>query len=244
MITSIAKLVESALTVGLGVAALLLTVSPGAPRQTLSGDAAAPGRPTGGEVRIYITARDTPDRLSAKTAVAFEPLAQPDEAFPVIMLDASKTYQTIEGFGGALTDAAAETFAKLPREVPPEISHAPISTPRPASATRSAARTSTAAISRARATPMTRSPATSELEHFSIDHDRRDRIPLIKAALAAAGKTFKIFASPWSPPAWMKTNDDMLHGGKLKPEYPARPGPTTSSASSRPTRRRACRSGA
>ena len=29
----------------------------------------------------------------------------------------------------------------------------------------------------------------------------------------------KIYASPWSPPAWMKTNGDMLHGGKLKPEY-------------------------
>ena len=29
----------------------------------------------------------------------------------------------------------------------------------------------------------------------------------------------RLFASPWSPPAWMKTNNDMLHGGKLKPEY-------------------------
>jgi glucosylceramidase len=28
-----------------------------------------------------------------------------------------------------------------------------------------------------------------------------------------------LFASPWSPPAWMKSNNDMLHGGRLKPEY-------------------------
>ena len=58
-----------------------------------------------------------------------------------------------------------------------------------------------------------------DLVHFSIAHDKRYRIPFIKAALAAAPQPFTLFASPWSPPAWMKTNGDMLHGGKLKPEY-------------------------
>jgi glucosylceramidase len=42
---------------------------------------------------------------------------------------------------------------------------------------------------------------------------------LIKQAIQAAGGKLTLFASPWSPPAWMKTNNDMLHGGKLKPEY-------------------------
>jgi len=37
--------------------------------------------------------------------------------------------------------------------------------------------------------------------------------------MAMAGDDFKLFASPWSPPAWMKTNNHMLKGGKLKPEY-------------------------
>ncbi|MBS1933987.1 MAG: glycoside hydrolase family 30 protein, partial [Bacteroidetes bacterium] len=43
--------------------------------------------------------------------------------------------------------------------------------------------------------------------------------PFIKDAIAAAGGKLTLFCSPWSPPAWMKTNNDMLHGGKLKPEY-------------------------
>ena len=34
----------------------------------------------------------------------------------------------------------------------------------------------------------------------------------------------ELFASPWSPPAWMKTNGEMNHGGKLRPNT-ARPGP-------------------
>ncbi len=37
--------------------------------------------------------------------------------------------------------------------------------------------------------------------------------------MAAAGGKLDLFASPWSPPSWMKDNNDMLHGGKLKPEF-------------------------
>ena len=59
----------------------------------------------------------------------------------------------------------------------------------------------------------------TELKHFSIEPDRKFRIPLIKRALKTAEGNIKIYASPWSPPAWMKTNHDMLYGGKLKPEY-------------------------
>jgi glucosylceramidase len=56
-----------------------------------------------------------------------------------------------------------------------------------------------------------------ELEHFSIDHDRLAILPMIKEALRLSGG-LKLFASPWSPPAWMKTNGQMNHGGQLKPE--------------------------
>src|SRR5437588_115141 len=58
-----------------------------------------------------------------------------------------------------------------------------------------------------------------DLTSFSIAHDLRYRIPLIKRALAATGNRLKLFASPWSPPAYMKDNNDMLHGGHLRPEF-------------------------
>ena len=57
------------------------------------------------------------------------------------------------------------------------------------------------------------------LQSFSVAHDRQFRIPFIKQAIAAAGGKLILFASPWSPPAWMKDNHDMLHGGKLLQPY-------------------------
>jgi glucosylceramidase len=44
-------------------------------------------------------------------------------------------------------------------------------------------------------------------------------IPMIKDACAVPGADIKIFSSPWSPPAWMKTNNSRTHGGSLRTEY-------------------------
>lgn len=56
-----------------------------------------------------------------------------------------------------------------------------------------------------------------ELRGFSIDHDRESILPLTKWA-TEINPTARIFASPWSPPGWMKTSESMK-GGKLKEEY-------------------------
>lgn len=58
----------------------------------------------------------------------------------------------------------------------------------------------------------------TELKHFSIDEDRDDLIPLIKDAMAISEDGFKIIASPWTAPPWMKTNNHWC-GGELLPEY-------------------------
>ena len=59
-----------------------------------------------------------------------------------------------------------------------------------------------------------------ELSNFSIERDKKMLIPFIKAALKKTSVPLHIMASPWSPPPWMKTNNQMNHGGKLKEEYP------------------------
>jgi len=56
------------------------------------------------------------------------------------------------------------------------------------------------------------------LEHFSIDEDKDDIIPMIKDAMAKSTDGFKIISSPWTAPPWMKDNKDWV-GGKLLPEY-------------------------
>ena len=55
------------------------------------------------------------------------------------------------------------------------------------------------------------------LSSFSIKRDKRAVIPFIKDALAASPDGIFLFASPWSPPAYMKTSGSMI-GGSLKPE--------------------------
>ena len=56
------------------------------------------------------------------------------------------------------------------------------------------------------------------LDSFSIEEDRNDIIPMIKGAQAISTDGFKIIASPWTAPPWMKDNKDWV-GGKLLPEY-------------------------
>src|SRR5581483_5094611 len=56
-----------------------------------------------------------------------------------------------------------------------------------------------------------------ELKQFSLQPDRRDVLPVLKQ-IVAINPALKILGSPWSPPAWMKTNQDTV-GGSLDPRY-------------------------
>lgn len=55
------------------------------------------------------------------------------------------------------------------------------------------------------------------MDKFDLGPDKKDVIPVMKEILAL-NPSIKILGSPWSPPKWMKTNDD-TRGGRLKPEY-------------------------
>jgi glucosylceramidase len=57
-----------------------------------------------------------------------------------------------------------------------------------------------------------------DLKTFSIDRERKDILPMIKVA-RQANPDLWLFASPWSPPAWMKDNKSVIQGGRLLPEY-------------------------
>lgn len=60
----------------------------------------------------------------------------------------------------------------------------------------------------------------TDLHSFDIAHDREQIIPLVKKAMEChGGEELSLLVSPWSPPAFMKTNGEMNHGGKLKEEY-------------------------
>src|SRR5262249_48955285 len=59
-----------------------------------------------------------------------------------------------------------------------------------------------------------------ELSHFSIAKDRSYILPILKQAIKI-NPNLQLFASPWSPPGWMKTTGNMIGGGLLPKWYSA-----------------------
>jgi len=169
------------------------------------------------EAEIYMTAKEDQLFMKKMPDAIFTEAGQPDEHFPTIMIDAGHQFQTIEGIGGALTDAAAETFFKLPQEQQQKIITAYFDTEDGIGY--SLARTNINSCDFSSGSySYDETDGDTNLDDFSVDHDLQYKLPLIKLAYKYTGNNLKLFASPWSPPAWMKTNNNMLQGGKLKEE--------------------------
>lgn len=168
-------------------------------------------------VTVYTTADSTHFRLSVTDTLQFTDFGQPLETDGCIFVDPSRRFQTFLGIGGALTDASAETFAKLPKDKQAEVMQAYYDQNKGIGYT--LARTQINSCDFSSETYTYVADNDTLLKTFSVVHDEKYRIPFIQKAMAAAGGKLTLFVSPWSPPAWMKDNNDMLHGGKLKPAY-------------------------
>ena len=171
----------------------------------------------GRAIAVYTTADKSEYRLTPTETPVFKPLGQPLETQICVFVDPSTKFQTILGIGGALTDASAETFAKLPPAKQQEILKAYFDSSTGIGYT--LARTNIHSCDFSSASYTYVDEGDKELRSFTVNHDKQFRIPFVKQALATAGGKLSIFGSPWSPPAFMKDNNDMLHGGRLKPEF-------------------------
>jgi len=179
------------------------------------------GQPAGASIlkkkaTVFTTADKTDLRLSKSGELSFQEWKQPLETDPCIFVDPSHTFQTIVGIGGAVTDASAETFAKLSKESQQEFLTAYFD--REKGIGYSIIRTNMNSCDFSSGSYTYVADNDKLLKTFSLAHDEQYKIPLIKRAFTANNK-LSLFISPWSPPAWMKDNNDMLHGGKLKEEY-------------------------
>lgn len=164
-------------------------------------------------VHITLTAKDNPARLAEQPVVAFEAIRP---KMHTITIDTRKRFQKIEGFGGAFTEAAAVTLQKLSAEKQTEVMKAYFDPQTGLAYTmgRTHINSCDFALSNYAYDEV---DGDFELRHFSIEHDRAAILPMVKEALRLSGG-LKLYASPWSPPAWMKTNGQMNNGGQLKPE--------------------------
>ncbi len=171
----------------------------------------------GKTVIVYTTADSSNLRLTATDTVQFTDMGQPLETQICIFVDPTKKFQNFFGIGAALTDASAETWAKLPKDKQAELLKAYYD--KQTGINYTIARTNIASCDFSSDIYNYVSDSDKTLKTFNIEHDRKFKIPFIKAAMAAAGGKFNLFVSPWSPPAWMKSNHDVLHGGTLLPEF-------------------------
>lgn len=167
---------------------------------------------------VYTTAKQTDQRLTmtAKNRL-FSDFGQPKETQVCVFVDPEKQFQTFVGIGGAITDAAAETFAKLAPDQQ-ELFLKALFDPRQGIGY-SLLRTNMNSCDFSSASYTYVTDQDPDLKSFNIQPDQAFKIPLIKKAMAAAGTTLPLYISPWSPPAWMKDNNNMLQGGKLQRSY-------------------------
>jgi glucosylceramidase len=172
---------------------------------------------TGTKVKVYTTASNTDFRLAVTDNLEFKQTPQPIESEVSVFVNPLKQYQSFIGIGGAITDASAEVFAKLPADKQQELLNAYYNKEKGIGY--SLIRTNIHSCDFSSGSYTYVDEGDKDLKTFSIEHDKQFRIPLIKKAIETAGGSLLLYASPWSPPAFMKDNKTMLKGGKLLPEY-------------------------
>ncbi|MEO6818974.1 MAG: glycoside hydrolase family 30 protein, partial [Ginsengibacter sp.] len=173
--------------------------------------------PLNKSITVYTTAENTSFKITETERLSFKDFGQPVETQICIFVDPSKTFQTFLGIGGALTDAAAETFFKLNKSKQEEFLKAYYDKTNGIGYT--LARTNIGSCDFSSGSYTYIQEGDSLLNTFDISHDKQFKIPFIKQAMSAAGGKLTLVTTPWSPPAFMKTNNNLLRGGKLKPEY-------------------------
>ena len=181
--------------------------------------AAAGAQGTGAAWQVVTTAQGSGQRFAAQTLGAPRPAGQPMETETAVFVDTRQRYQEVFGFGGAVTDAVAEVYAKLTPSAQQAYLKAYFD-PREGLGY-NVLRTTIHSSDFSSGSYTYVKDGDRSLASFSIEHDMRHRVPLLRASLAAAkaqGTQMRVFASPWSAPAWMKSNRNMLQGGSLLPE--------------------------
>jgi len=169
-------------------------------------------------MRHFLSARDGGARLTEQAPL--EPCGA-NAGLPVLLVNPERRFQTLVGFGGAFTEAAAVTWQRLSATRREQLLHDYFD--RDAGHGYTLCRVHMNSCDFALGNyAHAQTPGDVDLQSFSIERDRQALLPFIQAALRVAGRPIKLLVSPWSPPAWMKNNGQMNHGGKLLPQY-ARP---------------------
>src|SRR5271170_7752385 len=170
------------------------------------------------DARLWLT---TPDR-TALVALLPGALHFSSEAgqLPALTVDDGQRFQSIDGFGFALTGGSAQLLMRMGAAQRAALLKELFTTGATGIGV-SYLRVSIGASDMNERVfsydDLPQGKTDVDMAKFDLGPDRADVIPVLKEILAIE-PGIKLLGSPWSAPAWMKTNDD-VRGGELKPEY-------------------------
>lgn len=196
-------------------AALLLSL-------TLLAPLATPAARAQQDASLWLTNPDRSALLQLQSPPI--PFTSANPTTQVIDVDPAQTFQTMDGFGFALTGGSAQLLMKMDPASRAAILHELFTTSKDGTG-------DGIGVSYLRLTvgssdmndhvysydDLPKGETDTAMAHFSLDPDKADVIPVMKEILALQPK-IHLLASPWSAPLWMKTNDD-ARGGVLQPKY-------------------------
>lgn len=167
------------------------------------------------KMQTEITTYDGHEKKSEWQSAVFEDA--PGQEKDAVNLYPFMTYQTIEGFGSTFTEAAAYTFSRMsPQNRQAFLDACFDREGLNYTLTRMALDSCDASLGNYSAME---DASDTALESFSLARDEQYILPLYHAVTQKRGEPVTAMLSPWSPPAFMKSNGEKNHGGVLKKEY-------------------------
>lgn len=166
-----------------------------------------------GSVKVWSTYRDK--RHVEGAPLTWKPLG--DVSAEAIVLNPSAVKQAVLGFGAAMTDSSCYVLSRMSDAERAPLMHELFD---PQELAMNVCRTCIGASDYARNVYSfdDSTEPDPELKKFSIDHDKKYILPMLREARKANPDLF-LFSSPWSPPAWMKPNNSMLGGAMRKTSF-------------------------
>lgn len=173
---------------------------------------------TKSDVDFYLTTGNQASLLKKQTTtLAF---TSATNGYPDILVDTTQTYQSVDGFGFTLTDGSASLIASMPPSLQNELLKELFgfdSTSISISYLRLSIGASDLSASVYTYDDMPAGQTDVNLANFNLRKDLSQVIPVLKQILAI-NPSIKILGSPWTPPTWMKDNNNSI-GGSLLPQY-------------------------
>ncbi len=139
---------------------------------------------------------------------------------PVIEVDSAQAFQEIDGFGYTLTGGSADLLNNLPAAQRQALLNELFSVNNNGIGVSYLRVSIGASDLSAQVFSYNDLPAGQTdvaLNQFSLSHDETNLVPVLKEILQV-NPSIKIMGSPWSPPLWMKDNNNAV-GGSLQPQY-------------------------